>query len=560
MVGSQRVPSRALATADNTQSPHGTTPNAALVGAALAFGRPTLPQRQSQTNVPSRGAVNGAYKAGQSNGAARPVGPAAPLSRQSTGQSLRQVSGSGRTSGTNAAQFQHATQDDGNRNLLGNNVHSRQPVSPPSALGRTIYNPTTGAPAPPAKPRRLSQQNRSSNEPSRDRTDDSSIAPTTSLVHLFESTAIIDEAKPNGKERPISLIAMGIDNAQGGPTRSPTLDGSATSRDESYFSAPEDAVVTPVTVRNQRSSNFTTTLQPPTPTPRKTEFSQSRSPTRPGKTAPIDISNVPRGHPVPSPPPLARSSSVQSGQSITAAYHQMYQRRQTPLTTGDDIANAIVASSLASSRAGSPRKREASLAPPSLRHGLSTSRTSSPVKKGMRHTLRGAESESSESDDEMHPYGKHKRKRHLRKHPNKHHEGDRKRWREAVTERERKRYEGVWAANRGLYCFIAPAESAGLKTVPDIVAAKSALSDQVSSIIVRDIWSRCRLPAYELEAVWDLVASSPHANRLSKEEFVVGIWLVDQRLKGRKLPVKVSPTVWASVRGVEGIKIKKYLG
>ncbi|OQO14551.1 hypothetical protein B0A48_01430 [Cryoendolithus antarcticus] len=557
MVGSQRNSSRAPSIAGNTQSPQGTTPNAALMGAALAFGRPTLPQRQSQTNVPSRGAVNGAYRAGQSNGASQPTGSATPLSRQSTGQSLRQVSGLARIGTTNAGQLEH---DDGSRNTSGSNAHSRQPISPPSGLGRTAHNLAAGAPALPTKPRRLSQQNRSSKEPSRDRTDNSSIAPTTSLVHLFESKAIIDDAKPNGKERPISLIAKGIDNAQSVPTSSPTLDGSATSRDEPYFSAPEDAVVTPVTVRKQRSSNFTTTLQPPTPTPRKTEFSQSRSPTRPGKTEPIDISNVPRGHPAPSQPPLARSSSVQSGQSITATYHQMYQRRQTPLTTGDDIANAIVASSLASSRAGSPRKREASLAPPSLRHGLSTSRTSSPVKKGMRHTLREAESESSESDDEMHPYGKHKRKRHLRKHPNKHHEGDRKRWREAVTERERKRYEGVWAANRGLYCSMAPAESAGLSTISDVVAAKAALPDQVSSIVVRDIWNRCRLPAYELEAVWDLVASSPNANRLSKEEFVVGIWLIDQRLKGRKVPVKVSPTVWASVRGVEGIKIKKYLG
>ncbi|KAK6409470.1 Increased rDNA silencing protein, partial [Oleoguttula sp. CCFEE 5521] len=555
-----RNSSRAPSIAVNTQSPQGTTPNAALMGAALAFGRPALPQRQSQTKVSSIGAVNGAYRAGQSDGASRPTGSAAPLSRQSTGQSLRQVSGPLKTATTSTGRFERATQDDKARIPLGTDVKSRQPISPPPALESTTSKPANGAPAPPLKPRRLSQQNRHNVETSSIRTDDSSIAPTTSLVHLFESKAIIDDTTPKGKERPISLIAMGIDNAQSGPTRSPTLDGSATSRDEPYFSAPEDAMPTPVTVRKQRSSNFTTTLQPPTPTPRKTEFSQSRSPTRPGKTAAIDISNVPRGHPAPSPPPLARSSSIQSGQSITATYHQMYQRRQTPLTTGDDIANAIVASSLASSRAGSPRMREASLAPPSLRHGLSTSRTSSPVKKGMRHTLREAESESSESDDEMHPYGKHKRKRHLRKHPNKHHEGDRKRWREAVTERERKRYEGVWAANRGLYCFMAPTESAGLNAVADVVAAKAALSDQVSSIVVRDIWNRCRLPAYELEAVWDLVASTPHSNRLSKEEFVVGFWLIDQRLKGRKLPVKVSPTVWASVRGVEGIKIKKYLG
>ena len=32
--------------------------------------------------------------------------------------------------------------------------------------------------------------------------------------------------------------------------------------------------------------------------------------------------------------------------------------------------------------------------------------------------------------------------------------------------------------------------------------------------------------------------------RLTKEEFVVGLWLIDGRLKGKKLPVKVSDSVW----------------
>lgn len=47
---------------------------------------------------------------------------------------------------------------------------------------------------------------------------------------------------------------------------------------------------------------------------------------------------------------------------------------------------------------------------------------------------------------------------------------------------------------------------------------------------------------------------------LGKEEFVVGLWLIDQRLKGRKLPVKVSETVWTSVKGLQGIKVKKFIG
>jgi len=57
-----------------------------------------------------------------------------------------------------------------------------------------------------------------------------------------------------------------------------------------------------------------------------------------------------------------------------------------------------------------------------------------------------------------------------------------------------------------------------------------------------------------LEEVWDLV-DSRGIGRLGRYEFVVGLWLIDQRLKGRKLPIKVSDSVWQSARGVD-IKVK----
>jgi hypothetical protein len=123
----------------------------------------------------------------------------------------------------------------------------------------------------------------------------------------------------------------------------------------------------------------------------------------------------------------------------------------------------------------------------------------------------------------------------VKKHPHKHHEGDRKRWRDALTERERKRYEAVWASNRGLY---------------------SADPDAVSSLIVRDVWNRSRLPAEVLEEVYELV-DRKRTGALGKEEFVVGTWLVDQRLKGRKLPIRVSESVWRSVGVLGGIKVRK---
>ena len=143
--------------------------------------------------------------------------------------------------------------------------------------------------------------------------------------------------------------------------------------------------------------------------------------------------------------------------------------------------------------------------------------------------------ERKEEEDEGE--ARRRKKTHLmKKHPNKHHEGDRKRWRDEITERERKRYEAVWASNKGLYM------SRGKET-------------NVCSLVVRDIFSRSRLHTDVLEEVYTLV-DRQKGGSLEKEEFVVGLWLVDQRLKGRKLPIKVSDSVWRSVRAL-GINVKK---
>jgi hypothetical protein len=139
-----------------------------------------------------------------------------------------------------------------------------------------------------------------------------------------------------------------------------------------------------------------------------------------------------------------------------------------------------------------------------------------------------------------------------RKHPNKHHEGDRKRWRDIVTERERKRYEGVWAANKGI---LLASNGKGKSPSPnwtEVADDDPALN--VHALVTRDLWERSRLPGHVLEEVWNLV-DSRGLYRLRREEFVVGLWLIDQRLKGRKLPPRVSESVWGSVRGV-GVNIK----
>lgn len=64
------------------------------------------------------------------------------------------------------------------------------------------------------------------------------------------------------------------------------------------------------------------------------------------------------------------------------------------------------------------------------------------------------------------------------------------------------------------------------------------------------------MPDEVLEEVWELV-DTERVGELSKEEFVVGVWLIDQRLKGRKLPVRVRESVWGSVRILSGIKVPK---
>lgn len=116
-----------------------------------------------------------------------------------------------------------------------------------------------------------------------------------------------------------------------------------------------------------------------------------------------------------------------------------------------------------------------------------------------------------------------------------------------VTEKERKRYEGVWASNKGLLIPTGIENERTLEWPPNT-------SDMVLNLVVRDIWSRSRLPETVLEQVWNLV-DHQNIGLLMREEFVVGMWLIDQYLKGRKLPVKVPDSVWDSVRHIAGIKL-----
>lgn len=240
-------------------------------------------------------------------------------------------------------------------------------------------------------------------------------------------------------------------------------------------------------------------------------------------------------------PDRSSSAAKRQGREGPLLFHSL-----TPQLTADSLADAMVASSLASSRAASPGKQVLSPLPRrhskqttvfrrSLSHDPSKSRTPSPVKGGMRQTMRAP----SKADNDDMDYNWKRNGHILKKHPNKHNEGDRKRWQDEIAEQERKRYEGVWAANKGLW----------------MPPGNLELATKVVNLVVRDIWRRSKLPDHVLGEVWDLV-DREGLGRLGKEEFVVGMWLIDQRLKGRKLPVEVSESVWYSARRLTGVKYK----
>lgn len=282
-------------------------------------------------------------------------------------------------------------------------------------------------------------------------------------------------------------------------------------------------------------------------TPEPPETKPKLPPRSTGPPAAPPRKPMPTGHPLRATTPSMVSISGQSHNSSSSTADELGGMSEEALS------NAIVASSLASSRASPataippplPTRRRAGAR--SILHLTHTptsdlSRTPSPH-KGMPQTLRGT---AKNDDDTDH----HRRHRLLHKHPHKHHEGDRKRWRQEVTEKERKRYEGVWASNKGLFI---PSDRSNPHD-PDGAGKWPPPRECVLNLVVREVWSRSRLPPAALAQVWDLV-DHRQIGLLTKEEFVVGMWLIDQQLKGHKLPVKVPESVWDSVRYVTGIKL-----
>lgn len=168
-----------------------------------------------------------------------------------------------------------------------------------------------------------------------------------------------------------------------------------------------------------------------------------------------------------------------------------------------------------------------------------------------------------------------------------------------LTENERKRYEGLWATNRGIHVpFLWPEDEDDadsdsdsdedsdyndsdhdevvepLQEKPAEIAFYNAAqqpnqqiqpstvheddrTQSIHGIVVRSLWQRSRLSDDTLRQIWDLVDRCGDGC-LDREGFLVGMWLVDQCLYGRKLPQKIDDTIWNSVGRLNvRVKIRK---
>lgn len=70
----------------------------------------------------------------------------------------------------------------------------------------------------------------------------------------------------------------------------------------------------------------------------------------------------------------------------------------------------------------------------------------------------------------------------------------------------------------------------------------------ILNLVVKDIWERSNLPDDLLRQIYHLV-DTRHDGTLDRRSFLVGMWLVDQCLYGRKLPSEVDRQIWNSVDG-----------
>lgn len=393
---------------------------------------------------------------------------------------------------------------------------------------------------------------------------------TPNTQHVAAQLAV-DRYAARAADKPSTKLSGNVvpqSLGKGNPMDDP-VPGAEMQRDESISTPSAERGLRDET--NSSGASIMPQLRPSTP-PRARHFEPSQSPeSSPGSSFRGDDKRLlpPRvlppgmktsGQASPGPDPINGPTAhgmAGLGSRSTPRMSPLQAQANAPehasVSSKSTMADAMAASSLASSRAASPSKQDSGPPPPpphrltrsrSSLHPTPTgrsdaSRTPSPS-KSLRKTLRDEPKSDNESGRTKQNH--HHRRRIMRPHPHKkHNEDSRKRWRDSVTEGERRRYEGVWAANKGL-----------------VLKSDSLLQDMVVNVVVRDIWSRSRLPSSLLAQIWDLVSHDAEAMVLSREEFVVGMWLIDQCLQGRKLSWRVSENVWESVQHVPGIQVPKF--
>ncbi|ODV88834.1 hypothetical protein CANCADRAFT_15995, partial [Tortispora caseinolytica NRRL Y-17796] len=126
-----------------------------------------------------------------------------------------------------------------------------------------------------------------------------------------------------------------------------------------------------------------------------------------------------------------------------------------------------------------------------------------------------------------------------------------------LSETDRKRMEGLWEANRDRYVLndwrMSPLFGVDAVAIGVNVNDKERLVDPfgnmevdvVHGLVIREIWRRSLLDDELLMQIWDLVDRN-FKGYLCREEFVLGTWIVDQCLYGRKLPAKLGKNIWMS--------------
>ncbi|TGZ80463.1 hypothetical protein EX30DRAFT_51293 [Ascodesmis nigricans] len=364
-------------------------------------------------------------------------------------------------------------------------LKSKEPSSPsipasPAPTRKPALAPST--PPKPPPPRKINLQETSSiRVPS----------PIPQGLGVAQSTPTKAPAPPPPRASTVSRPSPSIPLKQPPPTPFPTppvtkkpLPGPTVSSIPTRSPLPPPRATPPTELP---SSNLpSTSTAPPPPAPRRTVASDNSTP------------NLP-------PPPSPTISAVQSADTGSSFY-----------LVPD---SATIAASLAPSRTltPGPRKTPVPEPPPSRRQG----RSSESPNRHLRSTLRDSKKDRKSPSPPPSLLNK-------LKHHSHHNEAKNPIYIAKITERQRKRYEGLWAANRGLL-GVAP--------------------NGVHGYVVRDIWGRSRLESRVLAEIWGLV-DREGKGWLQREEMVVGTWLVDQSLHGKKVPVKVQNSVWDSVRRI----------